>query len=163
MGNQKRAVKLTTPIFQSTTKYLHPKVSKEVFGCCCQWQKQTIENESPLVGRWGKAPYPKCLIFGLNLTASSSPKTARHRSHADADDFMQFPSIKKRPRPHMAGDEGGTQPDDDFNQRPLCAAHAGGYGRARARGRLRAPQGDRRPTGDFRKISGKHRQAARAE
>ena len=31
----------------------------------------------------------------------------------------------------MAGDEGGTQPDDDFNQRPLCAAHAGGYGRAR--------------------------------
>ena len=37
----------------------------------------------------------------------------------------------------MAGDEGGTQPDDDFNQRPLCAAHAGGYGRARARGRLR--------------------------
>ena len=38
----------------------------------------------------------------------------------------------------MAGDEGGTQPDDDFNQRPLCAAHAGGYGRARARGRLRA-------------------------
>ena len=43
------------------TKYFCPKVSKEVFGCCCQWQKQTIENESPLVGRWGKAPYPKML------------------------------------------------------------------------------------------------------
>ena len=58
--------------FKNKTKYLRPKVSKEVFGCCCQWQKQTIENESPLVGRWGKAPYPKMLrylfleMFGLN-------------------------------------------------------------------------------------------------
>ena len=44
--------------FKNKTKSLRPKVSKEVFGCCCHWQKQTIENESPLVGRWGKAPYP---------------------------------------------------------------------------------------------------------
>ena len=31
-------------------KRCEPKVSKEVFGSCRQWRKQTAENESPLVG-----------------------------------------------------------------------------------------------------------------
>ena len=55
------AIKLTTPTFQEKTKYLCPKVSKG-------------RSESPLVGRWGKAPYLKMLrylfpeMFGLSLT-----------------------------------------------------------------------------------------------
>ena len=42
--------------FKSKPKYLRPKVSKEVFGCCCQWQKQTIENGKPFGGAMGQSP-----------------------------------------------------------------------------------------------------------
>ena len=48
--------------FKNKTKSLRPKVSKEVFGCCCQWQKQTIENGKPFDGAMGQRPiFPKCL------------------------------------------------------------------------------------------------------
>ena len=40
-------------------KYFGPKVSKEVFGCCCQWQKQTIENGKPFGGAMGQSPISK--------------------------------------------------------------------------------------------------------
>jgi len=59
----KWAVKLTEPNISGKIKYLRPKVSKG-------------RPESPLVGRWGKAPYPKMLryllleMFGFSLTAS---------------------------------------------------------------------------------------------
>ena len=53
------AVKLTKPIFLEKTKYFCPKVSKEVFGCCCQWQKQTIENGKPFGGAMGQSPISK--------------------------------------------------------------------------------------------------------
>ena len=43
---QKRNVKLTNQYFKNNTKDLCPKVSKG-------------RPESPLVGRWGKAPYSK--------------------------------------------------------------------------------------------------------
>ncbi len=53
----------STDISRVNPSYLRPKVSKG-------------RSESPLVGRWGKAPYSKMLrysfleMFGLNLTAS---------------------------------------------------------------------------------------------
>ena len=52
----------STDISRVNLSYLRPKVSKG-------------RSESPLVGRWGKAPYPKMLrylfleMFGLSLTA----------------------------------------------------------------------------------------------
>ena len=58
---KKRNVKLTNQYFKNNTKDLCPKVSKG-------------RPESPLVGRWGKAPYSKMLrqlfleMFGLSLT-----------------------------------------------------------------------------------------------
>ncbi|MFQ7098139.1 MAG: hypothetical protein ACLRUN_12440 [Christensenellales bacterium] len=46
------------------TKFFCPKVSKEVFGCCCRWQKQTIENGKPFGGAMGQSPiFQKCLVF----------------------------------------------------------------------------------------------------
>ena len=56
------AVKLTKTDISRKIKYSGPKVSKG-------------RSESPLVGRWGKAPYSKMLryllfeMFGLSLTA----------------------------------------------------------------------------------------------
>ena len=61
--------------FKNKTKSLRPKVSKEVFGCCCQWQKQTNENGKPFGGAMGQSPISKMLrhlfleMFGLSLTA----------------------------------------------------------------------------------------------
>ena len=53
---QKRNVKLTNQYFKNNTKDLCPKVSKEVFVCCCQWQKQTNENGKPFGGAMGQSP-----------------------------------------------------------------------------------------------------------
>jgi len=36
-----------------------PKVSKEVFGCCRQWRKQTAENGKPFGGAMGQSPISK--------------------------------------------------------------------------------------------------------
>ena len=45
--------------FKNKAKYFRPKVSKEVFGCCCQWQKQTNENGKPFGGAMGQSPISK--------------------------------------------------------------------------------------------------------
>ena len=47
---------MTNQYFKNNTKDLCPKVSKEVFVCCCQWQKQTNENGKPFGGAMGQSP-----------------------------------------------------------------------------------------------------------
>ena len=64
---------------------------------------------------------------------------------------MQFHPSKNVPDRAWPGTK-GTQSDDDFNQGRYALRMLGGYGRTRARGRLRALRRSP-PTGDFRKIS----------
>ena len=69
---------------------MRPKVSKEVFVCCCRWQKQTIENGKPFGGAMGQSPISKMLrhlfleMFSLSLRAPALSANER------IDEFLDF-------------------------------------------------------------------------